>query len=39
MEVVQKCHYHFFLNHKAENYCDTWVDLVQSDKAMGCNMS
>ena len=30
---------HFLENHKAENYCDMLADLVQSYKAMGCNMS
>jgi hypothetical protein len=26
-------------NHTAENYCDMVADLVQTHKAMGCNMS
>jgi hypothetical protein len=25
-------------NHKAENYHDTMADLIQSYKAMGCNV-
>jgi hypothetical protein len=29
----------FLGNDKAENYCDMVADLVQSYKAMGCNMS
>ena len=40
MEIIPKCHYTFFLeNHKAEKYCDMLADLVQSYKAVGCNMS
>jgi len=29
----------FFVNHKAENHRNTVAEVVQSDKAMGCNMS
>ena len=40
MEIIHKCHYKFLGgNHKAENYHDMVADLVQSYKAVGCNMS
>ena len=29
----------FTRNHKADNYCGMVADLVQSYKAMGCNMT
>jgi hypothetical protein len=33
-------HYQFFgKNHKTENYCDMVADIVQSYKAVGCNVS
>jgi len=37
VEIIQKSL--FFFNYKAENYRDMVADLVQSHKAMGCNMS
>jgi len=40
MEIIKKCHYYFLGNHKVKkNYCDMLADLVQSYKAVGCNMS
>jgi hypothetical protein len=40
MEIIRKCHFQFLGNHKTENYRDMVADLViQSYKAMGCNMS
>jgi hypothetical protein len=43
MEIIKKCRYQFWGvcgggNHKAENYRDMMADLVQSYRAMGCNM-
>jgi hypothetical protein len=38
--IIQKRHYYFLGNNKAKKKtCDMVADLVESHKAMGCNMS
>ena len=43
MEIIKKCHYHFFFggggDHKADKCRNMVGDLIQSHKAMGYNMS
>jgi len=39
VEIIKKIHYHFFLGiHNADNYTDIVPDLIQSYKAMECDM-
>jgi hypothetical protein len=39
MEIIKKATTNFVGNHKAEDYRDKVTDIVQSCKAMWCNMS
>jgi hypothetical protein len=38
-DIIKNVTTNFLGNRKTENYCDMAADLVQSYKAMGCNMS
>ena len=39
LEIMKKCHFQFFLGtHKADNFTDIVADLIQSYKAMRCDM-